>query len=207
MVATSPIITGTKLSWINAALVLTGEQPLAGGLGDTRYGASVAAQLFDLIYENELQSNRWRFACTKAALAQVNTVPPNEWQYCYQLPTDMLLPIGLWGVNPDKSYEIYANHLYTNLTSNPGPQTGGPVSPVLTFDYLFKPDPSTVPSYFGLLMTYALAKDMLKPITESDSAASAMQTKYNMQRNRAMFADASGRPNRAMQSNPFVGSR
>ncbi len=201
MVATSAIVTQTKFSWISAALVLCGEKPL-NSLTDPRYGAAVGAAFFDMSYEDELQSNRWRFACKKTQLAQVNTVPPNEWMYCFQLPTDMLLPIGFWGVSPDRSYEIYSNVIYTNITSNPGPVNS--TTPVLTFDYLFKPDPSTVPSYFSMLMTFKLARDMIKPITESDSAASAMTTKYNNQRARALYADAQGRPNRPLQNNPFV---
>lgn len=201
MVATAAIVSQTKLSMLSAAIVLCGEQPL-NSLTDNRYGAAVAAAMFDMVYENELQSNRWRFACKKDALAQVNTTPPNEWQYCFQLPTDMLLPIGFYGVGPDRSYEIYSNKIYTNLTSNPGPLNSS--APVLTFDYLFKPDPSTVPSYFAILMTYALARDMIKPITESDSAQVRMEQKYNIQRNRALYADAQGRPNRPIQHNPFV---
>lgn len=201
MTAPAPIINQTKLSMISAALVLCGEKPM-NSLTDPRYGAAVGAALFDMVYENELQSNRWRFACKKTQLAQLNVVPPNEWQFAFQLPTDMLLPIGFWGMGPDRSYEIYSNVIYTNVTSNPGPVNSS--APVLTFDYMFKPDPGTVPSYFSLLMTYSLAKDMIKPITESDSAASAMQTKYQMQRSRAMYADAQGRPNRRLQHNPFV---
>lgn len=204
MTAASPIVNQTKLSMLSAALILTGEKAM-NSLTDPRYGASVGAALFDMVYENELQSNRWRFACKKAQLARVNTTPPNEWQHTYQLPTDMLLPIGLWGVGPDRSYEIYGNLIYTNLTSNPGPINSS--TPVLTFDYMYKPDPSTVPSYFSLLVTYALAKDMIKPITESDTSASAMQTKYNIQRSKAMFMDAQGRPNRQLQHNPFVSVR
>lgn len=201
MVATAAIVTQTKLSWISAALVLCGEKPM-NSLTDPRYGAAVGAAIFDMSYEDELQSNRWRFACKKAQLAQVNTTPPNEWQYCFQLPTDMLLPIGLWGVASDRSYEIYSDKIYTNITSNPGPINS--TTPVLTFDYLFKPDPSTVPSYFSMLMTFKLARDMIKPITESDTAMSAMTTKYNQQRARSMYADAQGRPNRPLQNNPFV---
>lgn len=201
MTAAVPIITQTKLSWISAALVLCGEKPM-NSLTDDRYGASVGAAIFDMSYEEELQSNRWRFACKKAQLAQVNATPPNEWQYCFQLPTDMLLPIGFYGVNPDRSYEIYGDVIYCNMTSNPGPLNSS--SPVLTMDYLFKPDPATVPSYFSLLMTYKLARDFIKPITDSDSAASAMATKYNQQRGRALFADAQGRPNRPIANNPFV---
>lgn len=204
MTAAVPIVTQTKLSMLSAALVMCGEQPM-NSLTDKRYGASVGAAFFDMIYENELQSNRWRFACKKEQLSQVNTTPPNEWQYCFQLPTDMLLPIGFWGVGPDRSYEIYGNVIYTNMTSNPGAINS--TAPVLTFDYLFKADPATVPSYFSLLVTYALAKDMLKPITESDQAASAMMTKYTVQRSRAMFADAQGRPNRPIQYSPFTAVR
>lgn len=202
MTTASPIITQTKLSALSAALVLCGEKPLTS-LTDPRYGAAVGAALFDMIYENEVQSNRWRFAAKKAQLAQVNTVPPNEWQYCFQLPTDMLLPIGFFGVGPDRSYEMYSNVIYTNIKSNPGP-INNTSTPVLTFDYLFKPDFSTVPSYFSLLVTFALARDMIAPITENDTKAQAMGVKYERQRNRAMYADAQGRPNRPLQNNPFV---
>lgn len=172
-------------------------------LTDPRYGAAVGAALFDMVYETELQSNRWRFACKKAQLSQVNNIPPNEFQYVFALPSDLLLPIGFWGVGPDRSYEIYGNLLYTNIKSNPGP-VNNTVTPVLTLDYMYKPDPSTVPSYFSLLVTYALARDMLKPITENDTAAQAMGVKYERQRNKAMFIDAQGRPNRPLQNNPFV---
>lgn len=201
MAAASPIVNQTKLSMISAALVLCGEKPM-NSLTDNRYGASVGAALFDMIYETELQSNRWRFACKKAQLAQVNVTPPNEWQFCFQLPTDMLLPIGFWGVGTDRTYDIYSDKIYTNITSNPGPINS--TTPVLTFDYLFKPDPATVPSYFSLLMTYALARDMIKPITASDTAVTLMTQKYIRQRNVALYADAQGRPNRPLQNNPFV---
>lgn len=199
--AAVPIVNQTKLSICSAALVLTGEKPM-NSLTENRYGAAVCAALFDMVYENELQSNRWRFACKKAALAQVNATPPNEWQFCFQLPTDMLLPIGIWGVGLDRTYEIYADKIYTNITSNPGPINS--TAPVLTFDYLFKADPATAPSYFTLLVTFALAMNAIKPITESDTAQTRMEQKYNQQRARAMFADAQGRPNRPLQHNPFV---
>lgn len=201
MTAPAAIVAQTKLSMISAALVLCGEKPM-NSLLDPRYGAAVGAALFDMIYETELQVNRWRFACKKASLAQVNATPANEWQFCFQLPTDMLLPIGFWGVGPNRSYEIYADKIYTNITSNPG--ATGATAPVLTFDYMFKPDPGTVPSYFSLLVTYALARDMIKPITEDLGAASAMMTKYNFQRGRAMYADSQGRPNRPIQHSPFT---
>jgi len=201
MTAPAPIVNQTKLSMCSAALVLCGEKPM-NSLTDNRYGAAVCAALFDMVYENELQSNRWRFSCKKGQLSQLNVTPPNEWQYVYQLPTDMLIGTGFWGIGPDRAYEIYGNVMYTNMTSNPGPINQS--TPVLTLDYQFKPDPSTVPSYFSLLVTYALARDAIKPITESDTAMTAMTVKYNRQRSIAMFADAQQRPNRQLQHNPFV---
>ena len=198
------IVTQTKLSMLSAALVLCGEKPL-NSLTDPRYGSAVGAALFDMVYENELQANRWRFACKKTSLAQLNVIPPNEWMYAFALPTDMLLPLGFWGTGPDRSYEIYGNIIYTNITSNPGPINS--TTPILTFDYMFKPNPANVPSYFSLLVTYALAKDMVKPITESDAQQVRLEQKYNMQRARAMFADAQGRPNRPIQYSPFVDIR
>jgi hypothetical protein len=187
---------------LSAALVLTGEKPM-NSLTDPRYGAAVGAALFDMVYENELQSNRWRFACKKAQLTQINSVPPNEWKFAFQLPPDMLLPIGFYGVGPDRLYEIYSNIIYTNVSSNPGP-VGNSNPPMLTFDYMFKPDPATLPSYFTFLVTLALAQHMMKPITESDTAASALRTTYAIQRSRAMYADAQGRPNRPLQHSPFT---
>lgn len=184
------IITATKIGVISNALILCGENPLVG-LNDDRYGAVVGGNMFDLIYEAELQSNRWRFSCTKGALAKVNTVPLNEWQYVFQLPTDCLLPLGVW---PYSLYEIYGDHLYTNNSS-------------VNLEYQFKPDISLTPSYFVLLMTYAMAKDMIKPITESDTAVNIMASKYETQRNRALFADAQSRPNRPIQDSPFTQTR
>lgn len=201
MTAPAPIVTQTELSMLSAALVLCGEKPL-NSLTDPRYGSAVGAALFDMVYENEISSNRWRIACKKASLAQVNATPPNEFMYVFQMPTDCLIPLGFYGTGPDRSYEIYGNLLYTNITSNPGPINS--TVPLLTFDYMYKPDPSTLPSYLTLLITYALARDMIKPITESDTAASAMNVRYNQQRARAQFIDAQGRPNRPIQHNPFV---
>ena len=184
------IETQTKIGLISKALVLCGEAPLTS-LEDNRYGATVGAALFELIYENELQSNRWRFACKKNSLSRLTAVPANEWAYAYQMPSDMLLPIGIYG---RVDYELYGPHMYTNELS-------------VILEYMYKPDITRVPAYFSMLMTYALARDMIKPITESDTGVQIMQGKYVKQRDRAMYADAQGRPNREIQSSPFTEMR
>lgn len=181
------IETQTKIGLISKALVLCGEKPL-NSLSDNRYGATVGANLFEQVYEAELQSNRWRFACTKKALSRLVAAPLNEWDYAFQLPATLLLPIGVY---PSAPYEIYSDRIYTNQTT-------------IELDYMFKPEVSACPAYFTLLLTYALAKDMIKPITESDNAVTIMTAKYNVQRARAQFADAQGRPNKPIVDSPFT---
>lgn len=184
------IETQSKIGIISKALVLCGEKPLSS-LTENRYGAQVGSNLFEILYESELQSNRWRFACAKKALSRLVATPLNEYQYAFQLPTDMLLPIGTY---PRKQYEIYADRIYTNDTA-------------IDLEYMFKPEVSNLPAYFSLLMAYALAKDMVKPITESDNAVTLMERKYVRQRGIAMFADAQGRPNRMIADSPFTDVR
>lgn len=180
----------SKIGLISKALVLIGEKPLEG-LDDNRYGATVGSNLFELIYENEITSNHWRFAMDKAQLSQDVDAPLNEWQYSYQLPAEMLLPIGVY---PQTPYEIYADKLFSNASA-------------VELDYMFKPEIDAVPAYFAMLMTYALARDMVKPITESDAGVQVFSAKYQQQRDRAMFADAQGRPNRAIVHSPFTAVR
>lgn len=184
------IETQTKIGLLSKALILCGEEPL-NSLSDNRYGATVGANLFEQIYESELQSNRWRFACAKKALSRLVNTPLNEWKYAFQLPPTMLLPIGVYPVAP---YEIYADRIYTDREE-------------IELDYMFKPDINACPAYFTLMLTYALAKDMIKPITESDNGVTVMTQKYNAQRARAQFADAQGRPNKPIVDNPFTSVR
>ena len=129
---------------------------------------------------------------TKVALSQLVAAPLNQWQFAYQLPADMLLPIGIYPADLD--YEIYASHLYSDRSS-------------VEFDYMFKPEITATPAYFSTLMTYALAKDFIKPITESDDAVKIMENKYNIQRDKALFADAQGRPAKPVMHSPFTDIR
>jgi hypothetical protein len=184
------IETSTKIGLISKALILCGETVLTS-LSDNRYGAQVGANLFELLYENELQSHPWRFSMKKVALSRLNVTPLNQYQYAHQIPADCLLPRHVY---PVTDYEIFGSRVYSNDTT-------------IELDYQFKPDVGLVPAYFAMLMTYALARDMVKPLTESDKAVQLMAAKYLVQRDRAMYADSQGRPNIAVQYNPFIAAR
>jgi hypothetical protein len=160
-------------------------------LSDNRYGATVGSNLFELIFENEIQSNSWRFATTKKALSKLSNVPLNQWANAFQLPSDMLVP---YYVYPRAPYEIYGDHIYTDESS-------------IELDFRFKPTIDKCPAYFCLLMVYALYKDMAKPITESDAHVTKAMKAYTMQRDRSLYADAQGRPPTPVQDNPFTNVR
>lgn len=185
-----PISTYTKIGLISNALVMLGEPP-ATSITEQRDGVTVGAAMFESIYENELQSNRWRFAMKKGALSELVDVPANQWQRAFQLPSDMLLPVGIF---PPEPYEIYGDRIYTNAVS-------------VTLDYMFKPEVTNVPAYFALLIQYALAKDMAKPVTDNDSYAVKWERAYNQQKGKAQYADAQGRPAQALFDSPFTDVR
>lgn len=184
------IETQTKIGLLSKALILIGETPLES-LSDDRYGATVGSNLFELIYENELQSNPWRFSMKKVALSRLVVTPLNQYAYAYQLPSDCLL---LRHVYPRSRYEVYGDRIYSDATT-------------VEVDYQFKPDVTAVPAYFSTLLVYALARDMVKPITESDTGVKTFAAKYVMQRDRAMYADAQSRPATPVQDNPFIDVR
>lgn len=187
-----PIETQTKIGLISKALILLGEKPLTS-LSDNRYGATVGANMFEILFESELQNNGhgWHFCRTKASLSQLVATPLNEYQYAYQLPSDMLLPVG---TTPKIEYEIFGDRLYTNKSE-------------VDLEYKFKPEISACPAYFNLLIVYALARNMAKPITESDATAGKWEREYLAQYARAQFADAQGRPQRSIQHSPFTAGR
>jgi hypothetical protein len=184
------IETQSKISLISQACVLAGEEPVQS-LTEDRYCVTVLANLFELRYEALLQSNRWRFAMKKGAFSRLNVEPLNEYRYAYQIPTDCLLLIG---PTYRCDYEIYGDRVYTNNAS-------------FEAEYMFKPSIVKLPAHFSLLLVYSLAKDALNPITENDTRVDAMTTKYKIQRNESMFADAQSRPNRSLNANPFTDVR
>ena len=184
------IETQTKVEIISNALILLGEKPLSS-LTDDRYGATVGTNLFEQIYQNELQSNRWRFAVAKKQCSLLVSDPLNEWENAFQIPAESLLVLGTY---PSTPYEIYGDRIYSNAAT-------------CEIEYVFKPEITELPSYFTILLTYALARDMIKPITESDNGVQVMTQKYVMQRDRAMYADAQQRPNKPIRHRPFTAPR
>jgi hypothetical protein len=181
----------TKIRLISDAAVLLGEEPISDLENDDRNSVVIGSNLFDRIYDDELQSNRWRFAVTKKTLSKLAAEPLNEWQAAFLLPSDLLLLIRVY---PDHRYEVYGDRIYSNANR-------------LDADYVFRPEVTAVPAYFARMVTYAVARDMARALTESDTTVQDMQDRYLTQRNRALYADAQGRPNIAFSDSPFTDVR
>jgi hypothetical protein len=185
------IVTNSRISIISTGLLLLGEKPLTA-LNDNRYGATVGVGLFDLLFEDEIQSNTWRFAHTKKSLSRLVAEPLNQYKYSFLIPPDCLVPSHVW---PRADYEIFGRHLWTNQSA-------------VDLDYRFKPEIAEVPAYFALLLSYRLAYNMVNPVTEgAASKVEIMKRLYDVQRARAQFADAQGRPSKPIQDNPFTDVR
>ena len=140
------IETQSKIGLISKALLVCQEHA-TDSTNNERYGVEVAKNLFEIIYENELQTNPWRFNMKKASLSRLNVEPVNQYKYVFQIPVDCLLHRFVY---PPTDYEVYGDRIYANQTS-------------IDLDYQFKPDVDKCPAYFALLMVYPLAKDMIQP--------------------------------------------
>lgn len=187
----SAIETQSKLKLISNALVLLGENP-AQSLTDDRYGVKVGVNLFEMLYENEIQTNSWRFATKKASLTQLVDVPVNQYRRAFQIPVDCLIPSHVW---PRADYEIYGDRIYTDQSA-------------VDLDYRYKPDVNRCPAYFALYFTYVLAHNMVNPVTEGSAAKIEQFGGFrNRQRDAALYADAQGRPSKPVQDSPFIDVR
>jgi hypothetical protein len=181
----------TRVKLISDAAVLLGEKPISDIDSDARYAVIVGTNLFDTLVADEISSNRWRFAVATATLARLSDVPRNTWSHAFALPSDLLTPIR---VVPNHLYEIYGTRLYANAQA-------------LDLEYIYNVPISQWPSYFARMVTYALARDMATAVTESPTRGDDMSNRYFVQRQRALYTDAQGRPNVAFADSPFTDVR
>jgi len=99
----------SQLDIISTALVQVGHAPLSDLTSDI---GNAARLLYNQVVRHFLSIHYWRFAADEAELTQLgDTGEITEWDYAYNLPSNILTPIGLTSFAP---YEIYGNTLYTD---------------------------------------------------------------------------------------------
>ena len=172
------------------ALVRIGVAPISSF---TEGGAAgqAAANLYEPTVRAMLTEHRWRFAAAKRQLAQLVATPLNDYQYAYQLPSDMLVLYRAYNV---QNYDIYEDKLFTNASS-------------VEIDYLFRAGEALFPAYFQLAVEYQLASEFALIVTSNRALAETYEMKARDQMKKARFADSQGRPPQSIYTTDYLDVR
>lgn len=77
----------------NIALLRVGQRQAISSLNDTSDEAIACNALYSEARDRLLAEYGWKFAKSRAALAELATVTRAEWDYVYSLPADCLVPL------------------------------------------------------------------------------------------------------------------
>lgn len=180
----------SQLDIVSAALVLIGDKPLSDLTGP-EVSATVANNIYESTYRAMLTQHRWRFAVGKKTLSRLVEAPLNHWSNAYQIPADFLMAVG---VRPNTDYEIFEDKIYSNQSD-------------LALDYIYRVDESALPAYYVKALEYELAAQFSLSITDNRTYYELMRGEAVNHWRKARFADSAQRPNRAIESSPFITAR
>jgi hypothetical protein len=172
------------------ALQMIGDEPISS-FDDPGAGASVAKALYEPLAVSMLTRTYWTFALKKLPLNRISSTPLNEWQYEFQMPSDMLRVLKVY---PRSEYKIYQDRIYSNSQS-------------LAIDYIFRANTSEWPAYFTLAFTYKLASEFALAVTDKPNKNAIYEEKFREAMASAYSADAQGNPQTPILDMPFIDSR
>jgi len=177
----------SKVTIASNALVLLGDEPISS-FTEEGAGSRVAANLYETAYLSMLSSHRWNFATKKASLSKLAATPQNEYQFQYQLPTDMVMVITTY---PASIYRILGDKLYSD-------------APSIEIDYIWKVTEDQFPAYFVKAFEYKLAAEFAVPITEDLNKVDIMTRLYERESRQARYADSQSAPNVPIVDDPYI---
>lgn len=181
----------SKIDIISNALLLIGHGSISSLDPDQGAGATVGSALYDTTVEYMLSTTYWRFSMKQQSLNRLTAVPLNNWQYAFQLPTDM---ITLYRVDPRANYQLFEDNLFTNVDT-------------LSADYSFRVADTALPIYFVMALQYKLAADFAIAITNDTQKNQLYEAKYREELMVAMGADAKNHPAVVIVDQPFTDVR
>lgn len=198
----------TKESIASQALILLGTRPIDSFEEDSDLARTVS-NLYPDLRDALMNEYPWRFLTKKAQLGRLTAVPLNEWQFIYQLPSDIMgSTFALFesldeGAQPVKAWEQFGSTIYTNFE-------------LVAIDYRARRDEAEWPGYFTQLMTYECAWIFAQPATSDDEK---MDRWFRVARgasdqggkggyfNIATTADAQGSASQAFQDFDLIAAR
>ena len=160
----------TKLSICSDALIMLGASPLSS-FSDGTDAAQICDRLYDDLKDSLIASYPWSWSFKKVQLAQLAETPINEWKYYYQLPGDRLSGVravfnsSASGMRPiQRGWEILQDRLMTSEDQ-------------IWIDYQYSPTEALLPTYFVLLLKYAMAADIAETVTDQITKADYFERK------------------------------
>lgn len=170
----------TAVSICSQALLLVGANEI-NSFSDQSRESKICNYLYATVLDDVLSRHPWRFSVNQKQLAQLTATPLYEFQYAYQLPTDMLRLISAESILP---YQIYENMLYTDADS-------------MNVTYQFRPGESKFPPYFVRLMVLEMAAMLASSLVEDEGKMANFKELADRQERKARNTDSQQSPSRS----------
>lgn len=177
----------TAISICSAALLLIGSDEINSFQDETRE-AKVCGEVYSVILEDLLSRHPWKFCKGMVELTRLEDTPLFDYNYAFQLPSDML---EFSKIELPSPYEIYEDKLYCNLSE-------------VNCVYQFRPSEHKFPPYFVRLLVYELCQDLSVSIAEDESKQDRFKVLAAEQEARARKLDSQQQPTRAIRQQNHV---
>lgn len=197
----------TKVEICRKSLMLLGAEPIQS-LDEENDKARLCSEFYPDKKRTALSETHWNFATTKRQLNQLSKDPKSEWDHQYQMPSDRVAgPHSVFYDNdsddPLQDYEVVDGKLMTDYDS-------------IYIDYTYEVDENRFPPYFVDFLTYALAAELAKPITDQTTEAQRLyQIAYGSESDneeggklgKAKRRDSQGQATQVIQDDPLTEAR
>ena len=162
----------TNLDIYNAALTMVSTERMKAENEQTAHG-DAARDLLPARYEQLLSIAQWQFALKRASLSRSgDTVLGGNFDYAYELPDDMIRPVGFIVADsddPPQEWEEEGSLIYTNQ----------PPSPVLK--YIGLVDVELIRGPFLLTLQTLLAMDLASKLRRDEALARRLNIEFKNQ--------------------------
>jgi hypothetical protein len=198
----------------NLALVKLGAQPIPS-LTSNDPKAAVLNRVYPLLRDKLLRVFRWNFTRVYTELPALDTAPPFEYSYAYQLPADYLrleladvssgssqavgMPsasINDWNFNRNQDYRIVGRQIWSNVT------------PPLRIQYAARiEDPAQYDAAFVESLASYIAWQLCEQLTGSNQKKEAARQEYLLSIREARMTNAIELPPETLPDDTFMQSR
>lgn len=183
-----------RVNIISNAFVILGKKAISS-IAEGGEVAADADQILDQLLASELSSPNWRFATTVKTLSKVAGVNPDYKGYsaAYDKPAGLL---AIWQIYPKQYYDVFGDRIWTSSSSNE-----------IQVEYREVVEFSKMPPAFVNYFVWVLAYNLGIGLTENDKILARIENGMNQARSQAMVVNSQERPNKSIQSSPWIQNR